>query len=65
VAVGGGHGSQYDYDTHVPLIFWGGPFRAGERTEARTPYDLAPTLADLLGFPLPDAVGRSRKPAGR
>lgn len=61
---GSGHGSHYDYDTHVPLIFWGGPFRAGERATAATPYDLAPTLADLLGITLPEATGSSRA-AGR
>jgi Type I phosphodiesterase / nucleotide pyrophosphatase len=59
-ARGSGHGSHHPYDTNVPLIFWGGPFRAGERTATTTPYDLAPTLADLLGIPLPDATGSSR-----
>lgn len=62
---GSGHGSHREYDTHVPLLFWGGPFRAALRDEASAPYDLAPTLADLLGIALPDAVGRSRKPAAR
>jgi hypothetical protein len=57
---GSGHGSQYGYDTHVPLIFWGGPFRAGERSTPSAPYDLAPTLAELLGVALPDATGSSR-----
>ncbi len=59
---GSGHGSQYDYDTQVPLIFWGAPFRASERTEPSAPYDLAPTLAELLGVALPDATGRSLLP---
>jgi hypothetical protein len=59
-ARGSGHGSQYEYDTHVPLLFWGGPFRAGERTTPSAPYDLAVTLADLLGLRLPDATGTSR-----
>ena len=56
------HGSHHDYDTHVPLIFWGGPFRPGVSEEAATPYDLAPTLAEALGVALPDATGRSRLP---
>jgi arylsulfatase A-like enzyme len=59
---GSGHGSQYEYDTHVPLLFWGGPFRPGEHAEPSAPYDLAPTLAALLGLPLPDAIGTSRLP---
>jgi hypothetical protein len=59
-ARGSGHGSIYDYDTHVPLIFWGGPFRPGANSTDSTPYDLAPTLARLLGLDLPHAVGKSR-----
>lgn len=58
-ARGSHHGSHHEYDTHVPLIFWGGPFQAGQSQADRTPYDLAPTLAALLGVTLPDAVGRS------
>jgi hypothetical protein len=54
------HGSHYDYDTHVPLLFWGGPFRRGTATAEATPYDLAPTLAAVLGLELRDAVGKSR-----
>jgi hypothetical protein len=57
------HGSIYEYDTHVPLIFWGGPFRAGVSSADATPYDLAPTLAELLSVKLPDAIGHSRLPA--
>jgi arylsulfatase A-like enzyme len=39
------HGSPYDYDAHVPIIFWGAPFRKGRyATFART-VDIAPTLA--------------------
>jgi predicted AlkP superfamily pyrophosphatase or phosphodiesterase len=61
-ARGAMHGSHYDYDTHVPLVFWGGPFRPATLTRETTPYDLAPTLAALLGVELEDAVGRSRLP---
>jgi arylsulfatase A-like enzyme len=62
---GSGHGSHYDYDTHVPLIFWGGAFPAVWSAEDASPYDLASTLADLLAVGLPDAVGRSRLPEHR
>jgi predicted AlkP superfamily pyrophosphatase or phosphodiesterase len=58
-ARGSGHGSHYDYDTNVPLVFWGGPFHAAEVSSDTSPYDLAPTLARLLGITLPDAVGAS------
>ncbi len=58
-ARGSGHGSQFEYDTHVPLVFWGSSFRPGIGSERCTPYDLAPTLADVLGLTLPDATGTS------
>jgi predicted AlkP superfamily pyrophosphatase or phosphodiesterase len=47
---------------HVPLPFWGGPFKAEERKETCTPYDLAPTLADVLGIPLTVKTGKSLLP---
>jgi Type I phosphodiesterase / nucleotide pyrophosphatase len=59
---GSGHGTHHEYDIHVPLVFWGGPFRALRSEKATTPYDLAPTLGSLLGVSLRDAVGESRKP---
>lgn len=43
------HGTPYDYDTLVPLIFWGSGIIPGERTGARV-VDLAPTLAARLGI---------------
>lgn len=58
-ARGSHHGTHHEYDTHVPLVLWGRPFATGRRERAVTPYDLAPTLADLLGFTLPEATGRS------
>lgn len=54
---GSTHGSQYEYDTHVPLIFWGGGVKTGVSDAERAPYDLAPTIGKLLGVTLPDAVG--------
>ncbi|MBZ5684558.1 MAG: alkaline phosphatase family protein [Acidobacteriia bacterium] len=61
VGPGGGtdHTSPYNYDTHVPLAFYGLPFQAGTyRTNVET-IDLAPTLASLLGINAPThAVGR-------
>lgn len=56
-ARGSTHGSQYDYDTHIPLVFWGGGVKAGVSDAERTPYDFAPTVGKLLGVALPDAVG--------
>ena len=59
---GSGHGSHHDYDTHVPLVFWGAPFAAAESGETCAPYDLAPTLASVLSLRLPDATGLSHAP---
>lgn len=58
-ARGSTHGSQYEYDTHVPLVFWGGGVKAGVSDAERTPYDFAPTVGKLLGITLPDAVGKA------
>jgi hypothetical protein len=44
------HGSPWDYDARVPLIFWGQAFAPGRyATPART-VDIAPTLAQALGL---------------
>ena len=53
------HGSPYDYDTHVPLILWGHPFRAGTYEAPVSPADLPVTLAAALGIRAPSlATGR-------
>jgi predicted AlkP superfamily pyrophosphatase or phosphodiesterase len=43
------HGSPYDYDSHVPLIFYGPGVRAGRYGTFVRTVDLAPTLAALAG----------------
>jgi hypothetical protein len=53
------HASPYTYDTHVPLVFYGLPFRPGTYRTHAEPVDLAVTLASLLGINAPThAVGR-------
>ncbi len=53
------HASPYNYDTHVPLAFYGLPFQAGTYREKAEPVDLAATLASLLGInPPTHSVGR-------
>ena len=44
------HGSPYDYDSHVPLIFSGAGVRPGRHAEFVRTVDLAPTLAELAGI---------------
>jgi predicted AlkP superfamily pyrophosphatase or phosphodiesterase len=57
---GSTHGSPYDYDTHVPLMFWGPSYVGQGEVKARAEVaDLAPTLAALAGLPAPaQAQGR-------
>lgn len=47
------HGAPYNYDTHVPLLWYGVGVPRGERTERIGVDDLAPTLSHLLGLPAP------------
>jgi arylsulfatase A-like enzyme len=54
---GTSHGTPWEYDTHVPLIFWGGGIARATLTSPTTPYDVAPTIASWLGLTLPDATG--------
>jgi len=51
---GTGHGSPYDYDTHVPLIFARSHFYSITKDEARATVDIAPTIAKILGVNIPD-----------
>ncbi len=43
------HGSPYDYDSNVPLVFYGAGVAAGKHSEFVRTVDLAPTLAELVG----------------
>ncbi len=53
------HTSPYNYDTHVPLAFYGVPFQPGTYRTSVEPIDLAPTLASLLGINAPThSIGR-------
>jgi hypothetical protein len=56
---GSSHGSPYDYDQHVVLLWHGAGVPPGERSERVAVDDIAPTLAALLGVPVPPgAQGR-------
>jgi hypothetical protein len=58
-ASGTDHTSPYNYDTHVPLAFYGLPFQPGTYRTSVEPVDLAATLASLLGINAPThSVGR-------
>jgi len=43
------HGSVYDYDSWVPVIFSGFGIQAGKHADFVRTVDIAPTLADIIG----------------
>ena len=51
---GTGHGSPYDYDTHVPLIFARDHFQSKTMNEANATVDIAPTIAKIIGVKIPE-----------
>jgi predicted AlkP superfamily pyrophosphatase or phosphodiesterase len=54
-----GHGSPWDYDRKVPVLFWWPGSTAQERTLAIETVDIAPTLAHVIGLQPPaDLDGR-------
>jgi predicted AlkP superfamily pyrophosphatase or phosphodiesterase len=56
---GAAHSSPYNYDTHVPVIFFGAGVKPGWRHENIQVNDIAPTLATLMDVELPTgASGR-------
>ena len=42
------HASPYDYDAHVPIVFFGSPFKAQKLDREVYTVDIAPTLSELL-----------------
>lgn len=54
------HGVAYDTDTHVPVIFYGAPFRRGRYDEFARVVDMGPTLAEVARVkPLEKLDGRA------
>ena len=43
------HGSPWDQDANVPVLFWGAPFKPGRYADTVRVVDMAPTLAEVLG----------------
>jgi predicted AlkP superfamily pyrophosphatase or phosphodiesterase len=52
-AGGTGHGSVYEFDRHVPVVFMGPAVVSGRYADPSGPEDIAPTLAHLLGIEFP------------
>ena len=53
------HGSGYNYDTHVPLIFFGLGIKNGETQKITEIPDIAPTISKLLGQRMKNSTGES------
>lgn len=47
------HGTPFNYDTHVPVIFMGAGVRSGAYNRNVSVTDIAPTLATMLGIQMP------------
>lgn len=47
------HGSAYNYDTHVPIIFYGAKVPKGSSVKYHTVTDIAPTISALLEIKFP------------
>jgi arylsulfatase A-like enzyme len=48
------HGTGYNYDTHVPLIFYGNGIKTGVSNHYYPIIDIAPTMATLMGIEFPN-----------
>jgi predicted AlkP superfamily pyrophosphatase or phosphodiesterase len=46
------HGSPWDYDRRVPILFWRAGMAASTRQEPVETVDIMPTLAAMIGVPL-------------
>lgn len=58
-AMGSTHTTPYDYDTRVPIVFFGEGVPTGVHNEPAGVGDIAPTFAPLLGVSAPPlAKGR-------
>jgi arylsulfatase A-like enzyme len=58
-ATGTSHGTPYDYDSHVPLIFYGPGIKPGTYATRVAVNDVAPTLSEILHVERPSgSIGR-------
>ncbi len=53
---GSTHGSSFNYDTHVPLLFFGNGIKKGETYKKTHITDIAPTMSAILGISFPNAA---------
>ena len=53
-----GHGSPWDYDRRVPILFWWPGVGADDRKDPIETVDIAPTLAAIAHVPAPQVDGK-------
>ncbi len=53
---GSTHGSGLNYDTHVPLLFFGKGIKHGQTLQKTRIVDVAPTISALLGISFPNGA---------
>lgn len=54
------HGSPWNYDTHVPILFFGAGVQHGEVLRRTHITDIVPTISAIVGLSLTDAcTGRT------
>ncbi|MDD7886387.1 alkaline phosphatase PafA [Flavivirga sp. 57AJ16] len=53
---GSTHGSGLNYDTHVPLLFFGKGIKKGQTFQKTHITDIAPTMSALLGISFPNGA---------
>jgi arylsulfatase A-like enzyme len=53
--IGTTHGAGYNYDTHVPVIFYGAGIPKGETLNYVTITQIAPSVCELMGIQQPNA----------
>jgi predicted AlkP superfamily pyrophosphatase or phosphodiesterase len=53
---GSTHGSGLNYDTHVPLLFFGNGIKQGQTYKKTVITDIAPTISVLLGISFPNGA---------
>jgi len=56
---GTGHGVFYNYDAHIPLLFYGKGIKKGQVNNLNYMTDIAPTITTLLGIQMPSgSIGK-------
>ena len=56
---GTGHGSLYNYDAHIPLLFYGKGIKKASVKRETYITDIAPTMAALMGIQMPSgSIGK-------